>query len=340
MREHVSRNCLASSLPLAQDAGPGVISRTQSDAVMWHSTGPWQGHDDVWWAGDRWSGNTWDDCDWSENLWAEGTGCRDWSYGDWGDIDRDWSWCSERDCWVQGTASAGIEMAKPPAPSVDQPACSSTAHSSGDTVIIPMPKRSPIAHQKVNATETGVSLVSLNGHIVHVAKAALPRDPRALHIAEQKAAVCEIAAMEDEDALSWGFRLAEVFGAAETEAGFCPEVTETPPSRPPGLMPQGCGACSTSQPLLQMKAKPKGIIPGPCPPSHPPPPGLMAQAPKGPAPKSCKFIPAPGDFAGEQLRKLKDKHNERESRRRARRAREAEAAASAAMSAQPSQPMQ
>ena len=39
--------------------------------------------------------------------------------------------------------------------------------------------------------------------------------------------------------------------------------------------------------------------------------------------RPVKFIPAPGDWAGEQLRHIKDKHNEREFRRKARRREEA-----------------
>lgn len=60
--------------------------------------------------------------------------------------------------------------------------------------------------------------------------------------------------------------------------------------------------------------------------------------------KPAKFVPAPGDWAGQRLRTLKDKHNEREVRRRARRAAEAAqavaqaAAQGAASSAAPPSP--
>ena len=148
--------------------------------------------------------------------------------------------------------------------------------------------------------------------------AAKPRDPWLLSIYEKEKRMVakELAAMAVEDTLACVMQLKIPRPLPFPAKLKIPRPLSFPP---PGFVGPGPGAPpkkSCGPPPLNV---PPATSVGPTPLSGPPTPGVYA------AWKPCKFIPAPGDDAGMQLRKLKDRHNERESKRRARRAREAEA---------------
>eukprot|EP00959_Pyramimonas_sp_CCMP1952_P457189 9474469-Pyramimonas_sp.AAC.1 len=271
-----------------------------SDTAWWRSgyADNWFGWDSSW----QWSGS--ESC-WGANMVDYGNGKMAASSSGLGaawsvskntaEINGEWHAYGQTGADAQGDQSKAGCKADPEV-------------TEAETVLIPLAKARPM---KIYLTREFETLESQ--------PAVKSRDPRLWNHFEETRIIAEIAAMEVEDTLASAMRLNAIMEKnAKSQKYAALKVPRPPPFPPPGFVGPGPGA----PPKKSCGPPPSNVPPtasvGPQPPGFPPPPSVNT------ASKPCKFIPTPGDDAGMQLRKLKDRHNERESRRRARRAREAE----------------